>query len=186
MSHLDQLNNDLVVIIAQHQPIRELLYFIRSHRRLHTLNQLESSSWSSRAFEYSHVSIELNKDSLFPHWLINCDSPSDSMPPTDFVYSVEPEISQSKNKILLDESQNFNFFRFFLLNPFRSCRRSRSSEKKLTQREIARQLYSKRRNKGLISLSLWHAIKDGFCYTLNGWLNEYEIEREVNRHYFGQ
>jgi len=91
MSHLDQLNNDLLAVIAQRLPIKELLYFIRSHRRLHTLDKLKSSSWSSRAFEYSHVSISLCKGFEFHDWLMKSH---------DYVYSNESKTSRSNNRPL--------------------------------------------------------------------------------------
>ena len=43
MSNFDYLNNDLLALVAQCLPIKELLYFIRTHRRLHTLNLLNVS-----------------------------------------------------------------------------------------------------------------------------------------------
>lgn len=58
MSNFDHLNNDLLALIVQHLPIKNLLYFIRSHRRIHTLNS-SNASWSARAFNNSHISIEL-------------------------------------------------------------------------------------------------------------------------------
>jgi len=86
MSLLDYLNNDLLALIAQHLPIKELLYFIRTHRRLHALNSL-NSSWCSRVFEYSHVAIQLSEGSFFHQWVMKFSK---------YVYSAENEISQSR------------------------------------------------------------------------------------------
>jgi len=166
MSSFDHLNNDLLALIAQHLPVKELLYFIRSHRRLHSLNSSNISSWSSRAFQYSHVAIELYEEWKFHEWLMKSHK---------YVHSAEAAISPSDNSATTIESGNFNLFRF-LLNSFRSCRRHWEARLKLTEREIARQLYLKRVNKGLISLSTWHSIKHGFCYVLNRWFDEHADE----------
>jgi len=165
MSHFDHLNNDLLALIAQFLSVEDLLYFIRTHRRLHSLNN-SNNSWCSRVFQYSHVTIELYEEWKFHEWLMKSH---------EYVYSVEAEISPSEAKVPTIKSGNFILFRF-LLNFFRSCRRHWKSKPKLTEREIAWQLHLKRVNKGLISLSTWHSIKHGFCYVLNRWFNEHADE----------
>ena len=68
MSLIDPLNNDLLALIAQCLPVKELLYFIRSHRRLHSLNS-SNSSWSSRFWLNSQIKINLNTDGARDHFL---------------------------------------------------------------------------------------------------------------------
>jgi len=68
MNHFDHLNNDSLALIVQYLPIKELLYFIRTHRRLHLLNS-SNASWCSRAFNNSQISIYLNEERFHDHFL---------------------------------------------------------------------------------------------------------------------
>jgi len=94
MSNLiDHLNNDLLALIAQHLPVKELLYFIRTDRRLHLLNSSDSS-WSCRAFRNSHVVIQLREDNFFHQWLMKSH---------DYVYSVNTEASSSNDTSAINQ-----------------------------------------------------------------------------------
>lgn len=67
MSDLDQLNNDLLALVANYLSTKDLLFFLRSHRRFHQLNST-SNSFAVSAWANSHLTIRVNP--LFHSWLI--------------------------------------------------------------------------------------------------------------------
>ena len=102
MPLIDQLNNDLLALIAQCLSVQELLYFTRINnqlRILNTTNTNNNSSWSQQAWKYSSLSLELNNiNGLFHEWII---SKTDYVDPNDDNYGTETSTNSRRHRGLI-------------------------------------------------------------------------------------
>jgi len=74
MSDLDQLAEDLLALIASYLSVKDLLFFLRSHRQIHQLNS-SNKSFAVSAWANSQLCIRVERS--FDEWII---------PSKDYIY----------------------------------------------------------------------------------------------------